>query len=104
MECYARRHYGIICYTRKGTTITQGMIRYKCLMSMNMDQIIFMICSAPSTMSVLLVIDGSETVRCFGTHEKALWNVILKYIKYTMLYKERYKNFRRHEKVTIAKR
>ena len=77
----------MLCYTRKGTTITKGMIRYNCLMSMNKDQIIFMICSAPSTMSILLVIDGSETVRSFGTREKALWNV--------MLHNEWYNNYQR---------
>ena len=93
----------MLCYTRNGTTITQGMVQYKCLMSMNMDQIIFAICLAPSTMSILLVIDGLETMRCFGTHEKALWNFMFKSIKYTMLYKERYKNYPRHEKVTTAK-
>ena len=53
------------------------MVQYKCLMLMKMDQIIFTICSAPSTMSILLVIDGSETMRCFGTREKALWNVMV---------------------------
>ena len=63
------------------------MIRYNCLMSMNKDQIIFMICSAPSTMSISLVIDGSEPVRCFGTREKVLLNV--------MSYKERYNNYQR---------
>ena len=79
------------------------MVRYKCSLLTNTDQIMFAIRSAPSTMSILLVIDGSETVRCFGTHEKALWNFMFKSIKYTMLYKERYKNYPRHEKVTTAK-
>ena len=62
---------------RHGIKITHSMVRYKCSLLTNTDQIMFAIRSAPSTMSILLVIDGSETVRCFGTHEKALWNVML---------------------------
>ena len=44
-------------------------------------------------MSILLEMDWSETVRCFGTHEKALWNIIL--------YKERYKKYLRHGTVQV---
>ena len=38
---------------------------------------IFAIPLAPSTMSILLVMDRLETARCFGTREKALWNINL---------------------------
>ena len=66
------------------------MIRYKCSILTNMDHIMFAIRSAPSTISILLAMDRSETVRCFGTRVKALWNIIF--------YKERYL---RHDMVQV---
>ena len=40
-------------------------------MSANMDHNLFPICSAPSTMPILLVMDRSGAVRYFGTRVKA---------------------------------
>ena len=44
---------------------------YKSSMSANMDHNLFPICSAPSTMPILLVMDRSGAVRYFGTRVKA---------------------------------
>jgi len=57
-----------------------------------MDHVISTTRSAPSIMSLLLAMDRSETVRCFGWSEKPLW---------TMLQKERYKNCLRHGTVEV---
>ena len=59
----------------------------------NMDHIMFAMHSAPSIMSIILAMDQSETVRCFGTREMALWNIVL--------HKERYIHFLRHGMVQV---
>ena len=50
---------------------------YKYTILTNMDHIIFKIRSTPSTISILLAMERSEAVRCFGTRVSTLWNMIL---------------------------
>ena len=60
------------------------MVRYKYTISTNMDHIMFAIRLAPSTISILLAMERSEAVRCFGTCVSALWNMIL-YLRHGMV-------------------
>ena len=63
--------FRIFFNTRNGTG---GRIRLKSSISTYMDHIEFAIPSEPSTMSILLVMDRSGPLRCFGSRVKIFYH------------------------------